>query len=251
LIADAEDDLVGALRSEAETAGWRVERLTIEEAAGRFTIRRDGQGVTVDPPLPIFLRPPRAASPWLDGEAQFHHAERCGLVWAAAALTPAPVVNRPGPHGFVGLFSPSGAVLRARAGVAANGEEVYSCRLPVQASSAGWWVESQRDRSAAPLGAHDADGPFRSGPVPSGVSVAMTAVVGARAWPVTGRTRRLLSASVDVCRRLGLGFGTVTWRLAEQGAPFLVRVNPRPALLEVGDAWPSVASALLEDLGRT
>ena len=214
VIADKDDRLAGALWAAAVERGLSADWWPYREAALRFSVSRRNGAVTVDPGVPIFLRPPPAPSVWLDRESQFHHAEIVSLVWAAAALTQAPVINRPGVLGFAGRADALAAVTRRRAGV-----------------------------HAATL--EPADAP------PSDCRRTRAAVAGSRVFPIraVNGAPDHAAETLEVCRRLELAFATVTWRWREQqGAMELESVNPRPRLDELHEAWPAIAEALLEEL---
>jgi hypothetical protein len=224
IIADARDSLADDFGAIAAAGGRPVDRLGYPEAAQHLTVRRSGSRASVQPEAAIFLRPPLGTNRWLTRERQFHQAEIFSLVWAAAALTAAPVVNRPDAHGLGSRSRASAAVLRWRAGITPNRPEVAS-NDPAR-------VED------APRG-------------PLERTIVSVTVAGGRGF-MAGEfavDRRMPKRAQDVCAALGVAFATVTWRLSDDQSDMeLARVNQCPVLAEIGDAWPCVAAALLEEL---
>ena len=211
--------------------------------------------VKVEPAMPMFVRLPASLSPWADREAQFHYAEICSLVWAAAALSASQVINRPDAFGLAGRCSSSSTVLRRRARHEIGGTEVFASALPEPSGpSDEWWVEPQVARMAMPWTSRDArSGPFRAGQVRPGFELRAVIVVGDQAFSgaVSGGVFDIAGSSVEICRTLDITFARVTWRCyAHEETPVLVQVNPQPSLADIGDLWSDVVSHLLSELGR-
>ena len=101
IVARADDAIACRLRSALENRGWRVEWLDGPGAARRFTIRVGPETTVVTPNMPIFVRP---SAWWLkepdSADERFLRAEAHAAFWAAAAVTPAPVINRPARNGI-------------------------------------------------------------------------------------------------------------------------------------------------------
>jgi hypothetical protein len=255
VIAEDGDAVADRLAAGAESSGWSVEHLTYAGAAGRLSIGRVDGAVRVAPAAAIFLRLPRAPSPWHDGETQFHASERCSLVWAAAALTEAPVVNRPDRAGLSCRCTPSASVLRRRAGSESNTPETFASHAPDPVGPPDeWWVERQGDHVSAPWSRRGAaGGPFRAGRVRPGFQMAVATVVGRRTFVTTPTAldAAIRRRSVLACRRLGLTFAAAVWRwYPDERLAELVRVNPHPGMHDIGEHWPATAKALLSELAH-
>jgi hypothetical protein len=256
IVAENNDELADRLEEFLRGQAVDVERVGYRAAAGRLTVRREKDVATVRPVCPIFLRPPAPRPPFSTGSARFHSAEIHGLVWAAAALSDAVVINRPGRHGFGGRASGSAAVLRRRAGLPEQGQEIFASHASLVTAvpnEAGWWLERRRSRTAAPPADVSADsGPYRGGRIPTGSEAFVACVVGTQVYitPETGHAleERIRHDSVRVAGELGLTFATLAWRRTASADPCLGRVNPWPSLAELGQHWASVRSALVGEL---
>jgi hypothetical protein len=252
IIADAPDALADDFARLARARGKAPDRLSYGQAALRLSVIRGQRGTAVAPACPIFLRLPFAAPPYSDDEAQFHRAEICSLVWAAAALTTAPVINRPNSYGFSGRCALSTGVLAARAGLEWRGVEVFAGQAPDPIGPADeWWLERADDRSTLPWTERGAlRGPFRASRVRSGFELVVVTVVGAAPFGEHPSVQVGLGArSVEVCKSLDVGFATVMWRWYPQGAEAeFAGVNPHPRLEEIGGSWPLVADQLVAEL---
>src|SRR5690349_10425178 len=102
IVAREDDALATRLLEAAHRAGRDAVRVGILEAGQTFTVRL-GATTTVEPRCPVLFRPIFPSD--LDREGLFHHQEAYACVWAAARLTPAPVVNRPSEWGTPGRYS--------------------------------------------------------------------------------------------------------------------------------------------------
>ncbi|MEV8092988.1 hypothetical protein [Kitasatospora sp. NPDC085879] len=266
IVAEPTDTLADGLADYARGRALTVERLDHRAAAGRMTIQRLGGRTTVTPSCPLFLRPPAAPPPGTGDQRLFHHAEIRGLVWAAAALTTAHVVNRPGRYGLGGRISGSTAVLRHRAGLPGQEPEVFAghaSSAAVPRSDGDWWFQHRRSWATVPASGVVSDrGPYRVGRIPAGSTAVITCVVGARVF-VLARTGdaggdltvadlaaddRARELSAQVAGALGLTFGTLAWRRGDAADLELGRVNPCPSLAELGHLWAAVREALIGEL---
>ena len=252
VIADDPDLLVDRFVCYAESNGCSVERLSYANACRRLSISRAGSSVRVEPVVPMLLRLP-SSNPWADDESQFHRAERCSLVWAAAALSSSPAINRPDAFGFSSQFALSTAVVKSRAGLRVDAPESYSSEVPEPLGpSSEWWLERQEDRRTIAWSMReDAAGPFRAARVRPGFVLRTYTVVGDRSFvdiPGTSDVE-IGQSSIELCKGLGVAFATVTWRwyASEQTAEF-ARLNPHPTIGDVGAAWAGVAPKLLSEL---
>jgi hypothetical protein len=252
VIADTPDPLADAFQVYAEAHGWTARRLSYADASLLLSIARTGGSTRVSPDAPIFLRLPSAPSPWDDDEARFHRSERWSLVWAAGALSQAPVVNRPDSFGLSARAALSTTVVRSRAGLARYGPETFSSHPPdPQGPPEEWWLERQSDRVTLPWTERGASrGPFRAARVRPDFDLLQVPVVGSRAFgsiPSPG----IAGASPEICRALGLTFALVMWRwYPAEGLAEFARVNPHPHLGDLAHSWDPVAAELLLELSR-
>ena len=237
----------------ATAHGRRAERWTCAEAASRLTIARAGCRATVRPHVPLLLR--YAEMPWQSptAEQRFHFSEMWSLVWAAAAITSATVINRPGSQGLIAAVSPSSAVLRRRAHVRSDECEVFASHEPKpRGPSHEWWLQPLRPGSPTEPGdGSEATSPVRAGHIPEELVARSVTVVGGAVFPASdqsaSRDGRLHRLSREVCSALGLLFASVTWGVTPTGeAVRLGRVSPCPTLEDVGPAWPEIARSLLD-----
>jgi hypothetical protein len=250
VIVDVSDPLVDALASAARTAaGMSVSVLDWATAARLLEIRRRGGDVDVMPAASMLLRPSRTPGPWEDGETLFHRGEMVSAVWAAAALTAAPVVNRPGPQGLVGHCAATVSASRARANIPPEPETFTSHRPEPDGPPAEWWVEPQRFGRQMPwtVEASRAGGPYRAARVTPGFELSRAVVVGDETFgaePGSALDVRSRQASAA----LGLAFATVTWRTYRTAEPVFVAINPFPVLEELDGYEDIVIAALLRIL---
>src|SRR5690349_2642094 len=233
VVAPATDPLARDLAERGRSAGIEVEVVSHDAAAGLFTLSRRAGVDRVSPDRPIFLRLPAGLPPGTPDDRQFHDAERRAIVWAAAALTSAPVVNRPGVHGFQGRVWPSTAVLRRRAGLPGSGTEVFTC-CPRHAGSAlkgdDWWLEHLGTYQVSPAASAPPCGPFRAGRLTGQPRVALACVVGSDVLLSPGLpvslVQRMEEDSRRICQALGVTFATIPWHEATESAePQPGRVN--------------------------
>lgn len=256
IVAEPSDELADGLEEYARKQAVQVARADHRAAAGRLTVRR-GQGSTmVEPACPMFIRLPVPPPSGSSQQALFHQAEIRSLVWAAAALTTARVINRPGSHGFGGRISGSTSVLRHRAGLPEREPEVFASHASAVLAPPGesdWWFQHQRSRVTSPADAVVSDrGPYRAGRIPADSQALVACVTGRRVFILGEVSRaegkRIRQLSRQAAEALGLTFTTMAWRLAGSAAPELGRVNPCPSLAELGDSWAPIRAALLREL---
>lgn len=254
MIADGPDPLAERLAVRAARGGWSVEHLSYADASRRLSVARCGAACKVAPAVPIFLRLPHAANLWADAESQFHRAEMCSLVWGAAALSEAAVVNRPNAFGFAGRCALSTSVVRRRAGLGLDGTEVFASSAPAPVGpDEEWWLEQQADRATLRWeDRHMGRAPYRAARVRPGFDLCILTVVGGATFGEAPPARPDISASsAEMCAALGVTFATVTWRwYADRGVAEFARVNPHPTVSEVGESWDGVAAQLLSELSR-
>lgn len=264
VVADPQDEVAVEVTAFVTESGHRAELLDVFDAAQLFTVEvRDGTAA-VTPELPMFLRPPEPPLRRTGFDAEFQLRECLAQLWAVAALTRAPVINRPAPGGPGSLVSYSAALTELRAGLAAGPAEILASRPPAPPvpppwEAARWWIQD-RDAgrampwTASPDGAEDTAGlgPFRArwsdpDPVFEGV-----VVLAGRAWRCSGADLDELGLeerSVAIAGRLGLTLAALTWRVApDLSGAALVGVEPFPALEQLRMVWLGFGPRLLEVL---
>jgi hypothetical protein len=253
VVASRHDPVAALLAEYARARGRTPIVLEHADAARLFTIENGAAGARVEPEVPMLLRPPMPRVPGRDSDTVFLDGECGAVLWAAAALTKAPVLNRPGERGFEGRWSPSGSVTERRADVAVDAELYASGNGGEQPDRRRWALEDPRGRTRIWSGADESEGPFRARPVLDDERYECVVVLGERAWRTTLaeiEQFELERRSVDVVARLGLAFAVVTWGV-ERGLSSvrLARVDPYPRADQLVPVWGEVAPALLEALG--
>jgi hypothetical protein len=246
LVGDDGDPVVAGLAELARAGGRAVTVAPPARAARMFSVACDGARATVEPAVPMLLRAARPRADPRDEQARFHADELAATLWAAGALSPAPVVNRPGPNGWAGGLSASAAVTERRAGVDEGRAETFATAPP---GDGGWWVEDAGTRRVAVSPDAPGPGPFRMRPAAAWEGYELVAVVGDRAWRSTALDLgglRLEPRSVAACRALGLQFAAVTWGIEPRAAGAAVaRIDAFPTAEQLRPCWPDVARALL------
>ena len=107
IVAGPNDGAAIHLRESLEAKGQRVAQLDGPAASRLFTVRVGPDKTSVEPDLPMFVR----ASAWwydeaaADSDERFLRSEAYAAFWAAAALSSAPVINRPNGNGAVGRLT--------------------------------------------------------------------------------------------------------------------------------------------------
>ena len=221
-------------------------------AAQKFTLRVLPKSTFVAPNLPMFVR----ASAWehmrttRDADELFLRAETYATFWAAAALSSAPVINRPSPSGPAGQFTLT--AIAAALGIAAvRGPEVHASGPEmINDPTDETWGENVHFQSG-PVALLPREVPLRARKVDQSALYEIVTVVGSRAFPATldPRTEELglTSQSVSIVQKLKLHFATVTWSIGQEGA-MPVRLNANPEEAEIHYAYDETLSALCEDL---
>jgi hypothetical protein len=263
IVADPEDPVAIEARDFVLESGHEAAILDVFEAAQLFTVTFDGSVARVEPALPMFLRLPAPPILRISFDAEFQLSECLAQLWAVAALTTAPVINRPAPGNLV---SPSAALTELRAGQPGGSPEIFSsrpARPPVHSSEdegATWWVQdlgSWRvypwpDPADGPAPEPDAEGPFRarwSDPDPVFESVV---VLGDQAWRsslVDLDRLGLEQRSIEIVSRLRLDLAAVVWRLSpELTRARLVVVEPFPDVEQLRMVWLGLGPQLVKVL---
>jgi len=259
VVASDRDRVAARLARELRARGRDALLIDGAEAARMFTIRVDGASASVTPSCPMFMRRSawwRDAEPASDDE-RFLTMECYSTVWAAAALTDAPVVNRPGVRGWPGRLT--AATIEHVAGDGTHGVVEVHASGPERATISNgngsarvpWGKNVQRGTGAVerlPAGV-----PLRARAVDPNEAYEIVTVVGTRAFTATNDA---LSASLDLCarsielaQRAELLFATVAWAV-HGGEAEPVRIDANAKDKDLRFAWPEIADALCEELLR-
>ena len=254
VIASGRDKVAARVAQAIERRGWTALRLDGPSVARVFTIRVTGGVPEVTPGLPVFMR----GSAWIrDGELstadqRFLAVEEYSALWAALALASAPVINRPGPHGWRHRLTAAEIRLLldtprpVPAEVHASGPRQVRLAVPGRVA----WGSTAGD-GTGPV-ADMSDGvPLRARAVDPGAAYEVITVVGERGFAAGARARdlRLTERSARLASRAGLHFATATWSVSEDGTePEPVRLDADPAYRAVRGVWDDVADALCADL---
>jgi hypothetical protein len=252
LVADRHDHLAQRFGTLATKAGKRVSQMNGISAARLFTIRVEPQMTTVTPSLPMFVRSSAwwRESPGEDEDEDFLRAEAYATFWAAASLSSAPVINRPGRHG-TSTYLTSGEI------ASIFGNRFSSSVKEFHVSSSTFvrdpehvWGEDTH-YLAAPLSTFSKESCIRARRIGEAPLYEIITVVAGESFAATNdsRTRQfsLGERSSAMARELGLEFATITWSI-EGGDVIAVRVNSSPEEHEVRYAWSDIATALYRKL---
>ncbi|MEV8462055.1 MULTISPECIES: hypothetical protein [Streptomyces] len=258
VVADPKDPVAVEVRDFVRESGHRAAVLDVFDAAQAFTVTVDGPAAVVEPAVPLMLRLPAPPLRRVSFDAEFQLTECLAHLWAVAALTPAPVINRPAPGGPGTRVSPSAVLTDLRAGLPGDAVEVFSALPPAPAPPARdegtqWWVQDYSTWTTRPWPEPPAGpGPYRarwSDPDPLLENVV---VLGDRAWPCSAVELdglRLAEHSTDMVARLGLDLASVVWRISPdltEARP--VVVEPFPDIEQLRAVWLGLGPRLLEVL---
>jgi hypothetical protein len=257
IVADPADEVAVELADYAAEQGRTAVILDIFDAAQLFTVTlRDGTA-SVEPDLPLFLRLPPPPTPRVSFDAEFQYNECAAQLWAVAALTSAPVVNRPVSFPSAGLTSPSAALTERRAGEGGGGIEILTSRYPVPGPPQGdrLWVEDAGTLRTAPWPERPTGtGPYRARWSDADPVFEIVVVLGEHAWRCTTVDidhLDLEDRSVAVAAALELTLAAVVWRITPDAAEArLVNVEPFPGLEQLRMVWLGLGPRLLEVLTR-
>jgi hypothetical protein len=246
VVASASDMFAAMLSNLARKHGWIVEHLTHTEAAADTTIEITKNRVFVSPEAALFLRPCLEPPP-ADPDERFLMEERVALLWAAAALSPGPVLSRPSRHGLWGLGTASARVTEHRAGQPSRRPEVF-CTDSMRGEWLGTWAAEDSDGVMAAWPGVNVR-PFRARPITLGEQYEAVTVVGTNAWRRSNETLdhvTLEEKSRSISKRLSLDFTVVWWAISpEKDRATFVRVTAVPSLSDIERHWPEVGFALL------
>ncbi|ANP50931.1 hypothetical protein J2Z21_005134 [Streptomyces griseochromogenes] len=266
VVADPEDPVAVDVRDFVLESGHEATVLDVFDAAQLFTITVDGATAVVEPALPMFLRLPAPPLLRTGFDAEFHLNECLAHLWAVAALTPAPVINRPEPGGLGTRVSASAALTELRAGLADGSPEIFSAEPsgppgePPGGQGTQWWIQDLGSWTTRPwpelpdplVPSADCRGPYRarwSDPEPLFESVV---VLGGQAWrssPVDLDGLGLEERSTEIGARLGLQLSAVVWRLSpDLTRAWPVVVEPFPDAEQLRMVWLGLGPQLVKVL---
>ncbi|MGV9386482.1 hypothetical protein ACWDRB_62525 [Nonomuraea sp. NPDC003707] len=263
VVADPADEVANEVAEFVTDNGHRARILDVFEAAHLFTVAVRGGVAIVTPEHSMFLRLPPPPVPRAGFDAEFQFGECLAQLWAVAALTPAPVINRPTPDGLGSRVSFSAALTEMRAGVAVGSVEVFSALppppaapVPAQGSQdAAWWVRDMVTGTTAPWNENmdgQTGGPYRARWSAADPVFEAVVVLGDSAWRCTTADLEhldLTGRSVGIAAELGLDLAAVTWRLVpDLTSAVLIGVEPFPALEQLRMVWLGLGPRLLKVL---
>lgn len=248
-VVDEADDLLGASFARwAAGQGVPVVRHRLAGAARAMTVVVAGGRVEVSPAWSLLLRPLRSPEPPASPDTRFGWSEAFATLWAAAALSGRPVVNRPDAWGWLSGLSASIVRNQRRAGLPVPAAEAYWHQLP---PPGGYRYHQDLDtRQTAGDPAMIRFGRSRALPATRGwEQVVVVGGEGFRVISAGAGDPDPVPASLAVADRLSLSFATVSWAVpAGPGPAVLAQVNPFPTLHECRPVICQVFPALLRRL---
>ncbi len=252
LVAATHDRFAQRFRKFVTNAGKRVHLIDGLSAARLFTIRVEQETTLVTPVLPMLIR----SSAWWhedcnhDEDEDFLRAEAYAAFWAAASLSPAPVINRPGRHGTTSYLT-TGEIASICGGKYSSSVTEFHVSDPTLIGCPqGMWGEDANYLSA-PLATFGQTSCVRARRISDTAVYEVITVVAGDFFAATTDPRTtqfgLGERSLAVVKELGLGFATVTWSVEENDV-VAVRVNASPEDHEVQYAWSDISIALYRTL---
>jgi hypothetical protein len=257
IVASVRDLVARRLARAIEQRGREVLFLDGPAASRLFTIRVSGRDSQVTPELPMFVRqsawwtdPPSATA-----DERFAANESYSALWSVAALSPAPVINKPdregwGPELTAATLQPLLAPVpgqRMAEVWASSPERALAGDFP--GAGLVLWGENLGGLTG-PVTALPEGVPLRARPVDLDAAYEIITVVGERAFSATTDPRTpefgLQERSVQMVRQAGSHFAAVTWSVGADAVP--VRLNPDPNEGELRYSWAEVENALCADL---
>ncbi|CAJ59546.1 MULTISPECIES: hypothetical protein [Frankia] len=254
IVAEPDDAVASFVAEYLDEVGRRAVVLDPFHAAQLFTVAVSGRSALVTPRVPMLLRvpPPPVVGAGARPDAQFQYQECVALLWAAAALTDLPVVNRPSVVAFGSAVSGSAALTDMAAGQPVSSIEVFSSTYPDPArqTDEAWWVQDAVTRETARWPQPPAaGGPFRARWSAADPVFEVVVVLAGSAWRCTTAEiddLDLPGRSLAVVERLGLTLAALIWRVGDDGgSAHLVDVDPFPGLDIVRMTWLGLGPHLL------
>lgn len=254
VVADPADRLASEVVQIAREHGHTAFIFNVCEAARLFSIHIDSGQASIEPDLPLFLRMPSQPVLRTSFDASFQYGECLATLWAAAALSKSPVINRAGVNGLLGRASYSSALTELRAGVTGGATEVFSRDVPSppEPGKQQWYIQDTITyRTTAWPTIPEGTGPYRARWADPDPAYEVVVVLGHQAWRCTIVPLdhlELQQKSIFVIQKLGLNFGAVTWSISpDLKCATLVRVNPFPSMGEVQFVWLGLGPALMKE----
>ena len=250
LVAGERDHLATSLLAGLSNRRISSSLLDGLSAARKFTIKREGSTVFIEPDCAIFLR----QSAWdnalvvQDSDERFLRAEAFATVWAAATLTQATVINRPVLTGINRIFRTD--ILAALEPSALDKSEIHASGPEVLVDIEGLWGENV-ESTVGPVEFMPGGIPLRARNVCATARYEVMTVVGQRAFSSTLDPRvaefKLEEQSISLAQKFKLHFTTVTWSIEGIDA-YPIRINSAPQSVELRHNWNQVIESLCDDL---
>src|SRR4051794_28063010 len=187
IVAGPGDRVATELAHLAKTPGAATYVTDIVSASLAFTVAIDADRIELTPTAAIFLRPPSEPLLRPGFDEAFARGESVASLWAAAALTPAPVINRPTTHGFSGRIASSAVVVERRAGLPAGPCEVFASEPPdpppgPSSGDSSWCVQDLVSHVTTRWPDLPSDGPYRARQADADPVYEIVAVLNKQAW---------------------------------------------------------------------
>ncbi len=253
IVSDSADRLAIETVELAQEQGRTAAILDVLEAAQLFSIGIDGNQVVVTPEIPLFLRLPAPSMLRKSFDAEFQLSEGLATLWAAAALTHAPVINRPRIDTLSGYVSSSAVLTELRAGITTRALEIFSSEAlpPPVPSVQSWYLQDVVTHCTTPWPKlPEGQGPYRARYADIEPAYEAVVVLESQSWRCTMAPLEHLALeekSVHVIHKLGLSFGAVIWSIPyDLSHGVLVYVDPFPPMNVVKFVWLGLGPALLE-----
>jgi hypothetical protein len=256
VVASAADAVARWLARAIAQRGREVLFVDGPAAARLFSIRVSGRDCAVTPQIPMFIR---QSAWWSDlpkatPDERFAVSESYSALWSVAALSSAPVINRPDPGGWISHLTAGTIRPFLSAGSAEGMAEVFASSPRHAATDVSdqhqvLWGKNVEQQTGALSSLRDGI-PLRARPVDPDEAYEVITVVGDRAFSATNDPRSsefaLQDRSVKLARQACVHFATVTWSVGADAVP--VRLNANAHEGELRYARKEVEDALCADL---
>ncbi|MBT9317727.1 hypothetical protein [Leptothoe spongobia] len=253
IVADPDDSLAVSFSEFVKSSGINVARLSLIEASKIFTIEINRCGTNVYPEVPQFIRIPSLPIQRKSFDSEFYYGECFATLWATAAFTKSPVVNRPSTQGLFGNWTSSALITENQLNINTGRFEAFSRKPQASFENYGLWIQDLstwlvEESPNIPNGT----GPYRYRPAIHSGGYEFVTVVGDSAWRATSKNLEGISLeaeSIAIIKKLNLTFGVVIWSISSSlDEVFLVKVEPFPQMSLVQFNWSDVQKSLLKIL---